>query len=312
MRATSSLFFGLLAATVTTGGLASVPAVAQGMGDLSGVAMVTGTCERLVVAGEDMTNTCEGRLIQSIYRTGRTGFTVNIGSGGAITFSGIEGEKPDADSQLQSVDKVIVNRGKDGGPISSKGVTGSCFYENPFKGPATTKCEGTDAEKGAYFLQFRTDGTPPNLLNYGIEETAKDAPDRAFKFGVWSGSRLKGDSANGCVMSRDTDGATTFMVYANANEAFDLRFYNEAWSFKAGTPPSAELLFDGKPYPAVSVEVLTPQQLVVRGGAEEDGFQALMEQSVQLTLRADDAEVKVDLKGAPAAVARLWGCVGGT
>ncbi len=310
MRATSILCFGLLAATMMMGGLASVPAAAQGMGDLNGVAMVTGTCERLVVAGEDMTNTCEGRLIQSIYRTGRTGFTVNIGSGGAITFSGIEGEKPDADSQLQSVDKVIVNGGKDGGPISSKDVTGSCFYENPFKGPAVTKCEGSDAEKGAYVLQFRTDGTPPKLLNYGIEETAKDA-DRAFKFGVWSGARLKGDSANGCVMSRDTDGATTFMVYANVNEAFDLGFYNDAWSFKTETPPNAELLFDGKPYSAVSVEVLTPQQLVVRSGGEEGGFQAPIEQSVQLMLRLGNAEVKVDLKGAPAAVARLWDCVGG-
>ncbi|MBZ7923084.1 hypothetical protein LAC79_14965 [Ensifer adhaerens] len=292
------------------GGLVGLPAAAQGMGDLTGVATVTGTCERLVVAGEDLTATCVGRLIQSIYRTGRTGFTVNIGSGGAITFSGIEGEKPNADSQLQSVDKVIVNRGKDGEPISSKEVSGGCFYENPFKGPATTKCEGIDAEKGAYVLQFRTDGTPPKLLNYGIEETAKDA-DRAFKFGVWSGARLKGDSANGCVMSRDTDGATTFMVYANVNEAFDLGFYNEAWSFKTETPPNAELLFDGKPYSAVSVEVLTPQQLVVRSGSEEGGFQAPIEQSVQLMLRLGNAEVRVDLKGAPAAVARLWDCVGG-
>ncbi|WDZ75927.1 hypothetical protein PWG15_15085 [Ensifer adhaerens] len=310
MRATISLRSSMMAATAMPGSLAGLPAAAQEMGDLTGVAMVTGICERLVVAGEDMTNTCDGRLIQSIYRTGRTGFTVNIGSGGAVTFSGIEGKKPDADSQLQSVDRVIVNRGQDGGPISSKAVTGGCSYGNPFKGPATTKCEGTDAEKGAYVLQFRTDGTQPNLLNYGIEETANDA-DRAFRFGVWSGSRLKGDSANGCVMSRDTEGATTFMVHANVNEAFDLGFYNEAWSFKTETPPSAELLFDGKPYPAVSVEVLTPQQLVVRGGGEEGGFQAPIEQSVELMLRVDDTEVRVDLKGAPAAVARLWDCVGG-
>ncbi|HEV7319215.1 MAG TPA: hypothetical protein VGO04_11465 [Ensifer sp.] len=311
MREASSARLGLMAATVMAGGLASMPAASKGLGDLTGVAILTGTCKRLVVAGEDMTAICGGRLIQSIYRTGRTGFTVNIGSRGAVTFSGIEGEKPDADSQLQSVDKVIVNRGTDGGPISSKEVTGGCSYGNPFKGATTTKCEGTDAEKGAYILEFRSGGSPPKLLNYGIEKTNNDAEDRAFNFGVWSGSRLKGDSANGCVMSRDTDGPTTFMVYANVNEAFDLGFYNEAWSFKAEAPPSAELLFDGKSYPAVSVEVLSPQQLVVRGGGEESGFQAPIEQSVELMLRVGGAAVRVDLKGAPAAVARLWDCVGG-
>ncbi|MEI2299481.1 hypothetical protein [Ensifer sp. MJa1] len=257
-----------------------------------------------------MTNTCAGRLIQSIYRTGRTGFSVNIGSGGgAVTFSGIEGEKPDADSQLQSVDKVIVNHGKDSGPISSKEVTGGCSYENPFKGSAVTKCQATDAENRGYVLQFKTDGKPPSMLDYRVGESAKGSVDRGFTVGVWNCSRLKDDSANGCVMSQDIDGTTTFMIYANNNEAFDLGFYNEAWTFKTENVPSADLLFDGKRYPSTNVEVLTPQQLAVRGGGKEEGFQAPIEHSSELVFRVGDAEVKVDLKGASAAVGKLWDCV---
>ncbi|WP_336171885.1 hypothetical protein [Ensifer sp. MJa1] len=44
MRKTSSVRVGLMVGTVMAGGLGAMPAASQGLGDLVGVAMVTGTC----------------------------------------------------------------------------------------------------------------------------------------------------------------------------------------------------------------------------------------------------------------------------
>ncbi|MFK0277402.1 hypothetical protein ACIQUG_27250 [Ensifer sp. NPDC090286] len=60
------------------------------------------------------------------------------------------------------------------------------------------------------------------------------------------------------------------------------------------------------------IEVLTPQQLAVRGDGEEGGFQTLLEQSSELLFRVGDHQVRVDLKGSSAAVEKLWDCVGGS
>lgn len=47
-------------------------------------------------------------------------------------------------------------------------------------------------------------------------------------------------------MSMAAGPQTTVMVYANNDEAFDLRFRNTAWKLSTGDVPTAELLFDGK------------------------------------------------------------------
>ncbi|MCA1408145.1 hypothetical protein I6F26_28725 [Ensifer sp. IC3342] len=119
---------------------------------------------------DDLSSHCGGKVVQSIYSTGRTGFTVVMGDKGAVTFSGIQGAKPEADCQSQDMDRVILNLGIEGAPPSSEAVTGSCTYGNPFKGPAAISCQGADAAEGAYLLQFRSDGKPPIMKYYGDQE----------------------------------------------------------------------------------------------------------------------------------------------
>jgi hypothetical protein len=139
---------------------------AQDIPGLVEMASLTGTCDRLIAAGNDFSAHCSGMIMQTIYNTGRTGFTLVIGDKGTvITFSGMEGAKPDPDSQLQSVDKVILNLGIDGVPPTATETEGSCSYRNPYNGPMTIGCHAVDAEGKSYLLQFTTDGSEPEFAN---------------------------------------------------------------------------------------------------------------------------------------------------
>lgn len=143
---------------------------ATGPSDVIVTAMLSGTCERLVVFGTNFSDHCDGRIVQSVYDNGRAGFTLAIGDKGrAATFSGIERDKPDADSQLQSLDKVVFTIGIEKVPPNVTPVTGSCVYGNPYKGPVTISCQGTDADNKPYLLQFRTDGSPPSITDFRKE-----------------------------------------------------------------------------------------------------------------------------------------------
>jgi hypothetical protein len=158
----SSFVFGFALITA----ICTERATAQNLPNLTDIASLKGTCERLVMAGNNLSQGCGGTIIQSIYSTGRTGFTVLVGDKGtAVTFSGIEGEKPDADSQLQSVDMVILNLNIQGVAPTSTKASGSCAYSNPFKGPMTISCQAVDTDKKAYLLQFRTDGNEPLMTD---------------------------------------------------------------------------------------------------------------------------------------------------
>lgn len=147
--------------------MASGQDAATGLSDLIVTAMLSGTCARLVVFGTDFSDHCDGSIVQSVYDNRRAGFTLAIGGkGGAATFSGIEGIKPDPDSQLQSLDKVVFSIGIEEVPPNVTAVTGSCAYGNPYKGPVTISCQGTDADNKPYLLQFRTDGSPPSITDF--------------------------------------------------------------------------------------------------------------------------------------------------
>ncbi|HEY4202775.1 MAG TPA: hypothetical protein VGM83_19665 [Devosiaceae bacterium] len=139
---------------------------AQDRANLEDVASVTGTCDKLIMAGDDLSPTCSGQMIQSIYNTGRTGFTVMVGDKGkTATFTGMEGAKPDDNSQLQTVDRVIVNEGIKGSTPSTIAATGSCAYTNPYMGPTIVNCQAVGDNGDAFLLQFRTDGSEPKFLD---------------------------------------------------------------------------------------------------------------------------------------------------
>lgn len=289
-----------------------VPTLAQDLTNLTGMASLSGDCERLVAAGNNFSDDCNGLILQSIYRTGRTGFTVTVGDKGVVmTFSGMEGAKPDADSQLQSLDKVILNLGIDGVPPTSTDVTGGCAYSNPYNGPMTISCQGVDPKGEAYLLQFRTDGSEPKITDLS-DAASQDTSTKTGEFTVagWVGAPLKDDPDGGCLMTKDVNSKVALMVYANGNEAFQLNLYNKDWNFEQAAKIDADVLFDGTTFPIGGVEVRNSNVLTLLGGGEEDGFQTPFEASSELVVRMGREQITVELAGSRAATVALWSCVG--
>lgn len=299
-----SISTALLVAVTTT-----APALSA---ELTGMASLTGTCERIIMGGKDMSAHCDGKILQTTYDTGRTGFTVFVGQDGvAITMSGIEGAKPDENTQLQSLDRVILNLNIEGVAPTEETVDGGCGYSNPYLGPMTISCQAVDTKGGAYLLQFRTDGAEPQFIGLNDAPAAESTtgPRGLFEVGPWLGSKLEGDADGGCLMSMNINPKMTLMVYANGNEAFSISIFNQDWAFAPEDQIPGELLFDGTTYPLSSVEVRNEHVLTVHGGAEEDSYELLFKAASELVFRMEGQQVTARLKGSAAATEALWACV---
>lgn len=300
----------LLSFTLMLGSFCSNQASAKGLEDLSAIAMLTGSCEKLVMAGNDMSEHCHTNILQSIYKTGRTGFTIGIGDKGTVvTFSGIEGAKPDVNSQLQSVDKIIFNLNIEGVPPSVTSATGSCSYSNPYLGPTTISCQATNGGE-AYLLQFRTDGSEPKFTEIGKAAVGGGTQNQSteFQVGKWVGSPLENDPDGGCLMTMRVNAKVSLMIYANQNEAFTLSIHDSRWNFGPEDKVDADLLFDGSTYPLTSVEVRNPTVLTLHGGAEEDSVEAFFRESSVLEFRRGREQVQAKLSKSSAAADALWSC----
>ena len=293
--------------------IASPFAVAKGLDDLNALAIVSGRCEKLVVSGNDMSSHCGDKIVQSMYKTGRTGFTVTVGDKGTVvTFTGIEGAKPDANSQLQSVDKVILNLNIKGVPPSSTSANGSCSYSNPYLGPMTISCSATSG-KDAYLLEFRTDGSEPKLTDFTKQAASSKSKPKAgdFSVGPWVGGLLPNDNDRGCLMSMRVNPKVTLMVYANGNEAFTISLHDERWNFGAADKVDADLLFDGSTYPLNSIEVRNSKTLTLHGGSEEDSVESFFRESSALEFRRGREQVRAKLTKSSQAADALWACADG-
>lgn len=303
---------------VVIGALALGAAVATATAQaatLTGIATLTGTCEKLVLPDVDMSKDCKGKIIQSIYDTGRTGFTVFVGPHDvAVTMSGLEGPKPDQDTQLQSVDMLIFNLNIEGVDPSTEKLQGSCAYANPYLGPMTISCQANDQKGGGYLMQFRTDGSEPQMAD--LRDPAAPSTsmsDGTFQTGRWYGRPLKDDPEKGCLVMQDIDTEWSVMLYANPNEAFELALLSMKRKFDPKAPPTARLKFDNIPYPVETTEVRTDQIIVLHSvGEEEAGFQGVVEAASRVEISSEDFTVRASLSGSRNAISGLMQCVAQT
>lgn len=302
------------------------PSLAAGdLSSLTGMASLTGTCDQLIVAGSAMSAHCNPMILQTMYTTGRTGFTVTAGDNGVtITFSGMEGAKPDRDSQLQSVDMVILNLAIEGVDPTVQEVTGSCAYSNPYKGPMTISCQATDPDSKAYLLQFRTDGSEPRFTDLAGGNEAPTSPRSARDAGAAFRQELATEPTAvgwvvqpldapgiGCLASLDLNPKQTIMVYANGNETFEINIWDEDWNFPTTDPVEAELRLDGKIVPLSSIVPRNEQVLTLFGGAEEEGYQAVFAASHSLSFKIGNQTISGELRDTGRVTDDLWACVAG-
>lgn len=138
------------------------PAFAQAANKLEGA------CERLVIAGQDVTAQCRGSLMNTVSRN-RTSFDFATTDGRSLSFSGngSQQERTEESDALQPINLVIPGEttadGVAQGPLVA---VGACRFLTPAPGKTAITCEATSA-KGRYEGTFVTDtkaapGAPSN------------------------------------------------------------------------------------------------------------------------------------------------------
>jgi hypothetical protein len=294
-----------------------LPSHAGAADHIQAFATLKGKCEKLVLAGADMSARCGNIVSQTAYHSGRTGFYVTVGDH-VVTFSGIEGAKPDADTQLQSVDTVLLNFGPDKAKPAVKTATGGCAYSNPYLGPMTISCDAVDDGGEAYLLQFRTDGTPPTIRTFEAEPAVRVSEPTAkkgyFEVGPWTGELIEGrhELDSKCVMSMPVEGGWQILAEAGT-EYFGIAISNEKWHFKVGDKFPGDVVFGDVPYPNLMIEALSENVVALRSfqpdyDLEIDGYMSFFENASELTLQFGQQQFAAKLPQVRAAMGALIHC----
>lgn len=153
------------AASIALAGTVCLPVTAEAQAPkVTGVMILKGACKKLTVNGKNRTADCTGKLLNTDYSNGRTGFYFVTNQGMAVTFS-TRGDKQvhsDADTAIAPVDMVIV-----GGEGRSEKIsaTGTCKFVNPYKGPAPVECRAESAS-GLFEASFVSDGGKPDVQTF--------------------------------------------------------------------------------------------------------------------------------------------------
>ncbi len=120
-----------------------------------------GRCEKLVIAGQDVTSSCRGTLMNTVSRS-RTSFDFSA-EGRALSFSGngAQQERTEETDPLQPINLVIPSETTKDGVVQGPLVAvGACSFSTPAPGKTAITCEANGA-KGAYAGTFVTDAKAP-------------------------------------------------------------------------------------------------------------------------------------------------------
>lgn len=147
---------GMITAAVVTS------ADAQGIKDLTTIVSLRGQCSKLMIAKVDFSSDCQGKLMNTAYKSGRTGFTFWLGDG-FVTFSGADSPAMGIRASV-SLDRVLLARV---GPERDSPLvaTGTCTYTNPWAGPSHVNCRAF-TKLGMVTASFVSDGQEPDISSF--------------------------------------------------------------------------------------------------------------------------------------------------
>lgn len=126
-----------------------------------------GRCEKLVIAGKDVSATCKGTLMNTVSRS-RTSFDF-AADGRSLSFSGngAQQERTEETDPLQPINLVIPSETTKDGVVQGPLVAvGSCSFSTPQPGKTAITCEA-NAAKGLYQGTFVTDTKTPEAAKDG-------------------------------------------------------------------------------------------------------------------------------------------------
>lgn len=133
-----------------------------------------GRCEKLVIAGQDITQNCKEKLVNTV--TGRrVSFDFAAWDGQTLSFSGsgAQQEATEMTEPLQPINLVTPGQSnKEGIARSPAPAVGSCRFSTPEPGKSAIACEATSQGK-SYAGTFVTDAKPSKE---SAKEQPKDAP----------------------------------------------------------------------------------------------------------------------------------------
>jgi hypothetical protein len=134
---------------------------------LDHIATMNGTCTRLIVAGADATRACTPRVINEVFKNGRTGFTFTESDFAVVSFSGMGRMqiKDDPNKVTQPVDTIIFTLIGMGTAPNKVKAAGKCTYTNTNLGPVRISCSAHTAQ-GQFEATFLSDGQDPIIKQF--------------------------------------------------------------------------------------------------------------------------------------------------
>lgn len=153
---------GIAAGSIAFSAMLASASFAQESAGPNAVAWLAGDCQRLVLAGRDVSPACEGEVQNTVYRTGRrTGFTFSTPNL-VVTFTGRD-TPARGDHASSQLDKIIFTRIGGMSPRAREvRATGQCLYSNPHAGRSYVRCSARTAA-GAFIAMFQSNGRPPEI-----------------------------------------------------------------------------------------------------------------------------------------------------
>ena len=139
-------------------------AQSAGFDNLHALAIMNGQCTQLTVAGKDSTPVCLGKITNTMYKTGRSGFIFMAGDVAVVTFSGMD-TPARGDQATVHLDAIIFTLVGTGTPPNDIPATGSCTYTNPYAGPSRIQCTAS-TEAGRFSASFTSDGKEPDYRQF--------------------------------------------------------------------------------------------------------------------------------------------------
>lgn len=125
-----------------------------------------GRCERLVIADEDLTQTCKETMVNTVAGR-RVTFDFSASDGQTLSFSGtgLQQEATELTDPLQPISLVVPGR-KDGGSIvrNPAPAVGACRFTKPEPGKSMISCEVTSQDKlyaGTFLTEAKSSAPKP-------------------------------------------------------------------------------------------------------------------------------------------------------
>jgi hypothetical protein len=144
---TNSLRLALLCAIL------SLPSAARAQAALR----LDGTCEKLVIGGQDLSQSCSNVLTNAVSRN-RTSFDFTTSDGQTLSFSG-NGAQQEATEETDPLQPInVVTIGKDAPPTLA---IGACRFSTPEPGRTAITCEANSADGRPFAGTFVTAAKAP-------------------------------------------------------------------------------------------------------------------------------------------------------